>query len=199
MVVLLAVSGVLRPQQLLSTLTSLRAWLLVLAVVLLTFALRRATRGLPPTAGTAVSSAPAVLAAGLFLLPTLVGNEVHEELPGLAPTAAGAPSAPVRLGTGQVTGIGHRAEGSASLVQLPAGELLVRLEDFRVDPGPDYRVYVVTGSGQESPGDGIELGRLKGTSGNQNYPAPGPVPPGPVTLLVWCEAFSVPVAAATIG
>ena len=200
---LLAVAAGLRPQQLLSTLGSVRAWLLVLVLVLLTAGLRRATRSLPPAAGTAISLTPAVLALGLLLLPTLVGTEVSEELEGLPPvtagTTGGAADAPVRLRTGAVTGIGHRAEGSASLVRLADGDLLVRLEDFSVDPGPDYRLLLVPGAGQESPGDGTELGRLKGTSGDQNYALPTSPPRGPVTVLVWCEAFGVPIAAATLA
>lgn len=199
---LLAVAAGLRPQQLLSTLGSVRAWLLVLALVLLTAGLRRATRSLPPAAGTAISLATAVLALGLLVVPTLVGTEVQEELAGLPPvtagTTGGAADAPTRLRTAEITGIGHRAEGSASLVRLQDGDLLVRLEDFSVDPGPDYRLLLVPGAGQESPGDGVELGRLKGTSGNQNYALPTSRTPGPVTVLVWCEAFGVPIAAATL-
>ena len=200
---LLAVAAGLRPQQLLSTLGSVRAWVLVLALVLLTAGLRRATRSLRPAAGTAISLTPAVLALGLLLVPTLVGTEVSEELEGLPPVSAGttgsAADAPSRLRTGEVTGIGHRAEGSASLVQLPDGDLLVRLEDFSVDPGPDYRLLLVPGAGQESPGDGVELGRLKGTSGDQNYALSTSPPSGPVTVLVWCEAFGVPIAGATLA
>lgn len=200
---LLAVAVVLRPQQLLSTLGSVRAWLLVLALVLLTAGLRRATRSLPHAAGTAISLAPAVLALGLLLLPTLVGSEVSEELEGLPPisagTTSGAADAPARLRTGDVTGIGHRAEGSASLVRLPDGDLLVRLEDFSVDPGPDYRLLLVPGAAQEAPGNGVELGRLKGTSGDQNYGLTTDPPRGPLTVLVWCEAFGVPIAAATLA
>jgi hypothetical protein len=144
-----------------------------------------------------------VLALGLLLLPTLIDTEVREELEGLPPVTAGntgdAVDAPVRLRTAEVSGIGHRAEGSASLVRLPDGDLLVRLEDFSVDPGPDYRLLLVPGADQESPGDGVELGRLKGTSGDQNYAVSTSPPSGPVTVLVWCEAFGVPIAAATLA
>ncbi len=208
LVLLLTAAVLLRPQQLRSTLLSPRAWLLVLAVVLLTVVLRRVTRALPVAAGTALSLIPAVAATGVFLLPTIVGTRVSEDLDGLAPASARAragaptgtvgPDRPVRLRTADVTGIGHSAEGTASLVRLPDGELLVRLEDFRVDPGPDYRLHLVPGAGRESPADGVELGRLKGSSGDQNYRLSGQVPSGPVTVLVWCRAFEVPIAAATL-
>jgi hypothetical protein len=58
-------------------------------------------------------------------------------------------------------------------------------------------VYLVPGSNQQRPG-GLKLGTLRGNNGNLNIPVPaGTDVSGPHTVLIWCEAFSVPVAAAT--
>jgi hypothetical protein len=60
-------------------------------------------------------------------------------------------------------------------------------------------VYVVPGVDRESPGDGTHLDALRGNQGTQYYAVPGDVVDvGPGwTVLVWCRAFGVPVAAAT--
>ena len=74
--------------------------------------------------------------------------------------------------------------------------MVVQLRDFDVQPGPDYRLYLATG---ERPDGGRELGALKGTSGNQRYAVERRADARRFdTVLVWCRAFSVPVAAATL-
>lgn len=215
---LLVVAFVLRPQQFVTTLTAPRALLFLLAATVVTAVLGRVGRGLPAPARTALMAVPSVLTALFLLLPTVIGTTVDEDLADLQPLPAGpdvavpmagsdaSPAAegpavgqePVRLASGPVEGIGHRGSGSASLVQLPDGALLVRFEDLQVDPGPDYKVYLVSGSDQTEPGNGVLLGDLRGTSGNQNYPIPAPIGDRPLTALIWCEAFSVPIAGATL-
>jgi len=67
-----------------------------------------------------------------------------------------------------------------------------------VEPGPDYRVFVVAGTDRESPGEGVELDGLRGNQGTQYYEVPSDIDPGSGwTVLVWCRAFGVPVANAT--
>jgi hypothetical protein len=218
LVLLLAVAAVLRPQQLWTTLTSPRALLLALGIVVVTVLLRRAVRRVPEPLSSLVAVAPALIAVALLVVPTLRSTTVDEDIADLQPLApaaapaedgtAAAPAdaaaappadAPARLATGEVEGIGHRGSGSVSLVQLPDGSLVLRFEDLEVDPGPDYRVHLVPGSGQEEPGDGTQLADLKASSGNQNYPLTGAAPGLPLTALIWCEAFSVPIAAATLS
>ena len=75
---------------------------------------------------------------------------------------------------------------------------MVALEDIDIEPGPDYRVYVVPGADRESPGDGIELDGLRGNQGTQYYEVPAGNDVGTGwTVLVWCRAFGVPVAGAS--
>jgi hypothetical protein len=114
-----------------------------------------------------------------------------------APTAA-SPAAPVR--SGSLHGIDHRAEGRAALYRQADGSLVVGLEAIDIQPGPDYDVYVVPGAGREQPEGGTRLDDLRGNKGTQFYPVPvgADVSAGPWTVLVWCQTFDVPVAAATL-
>jgi hypothetical protein len=106
-----------------------------------------------------------------------------------------SPGAPRLLGRGRLHGIGHTASGSAELVES-GGKVVVQLRDFKVQPGPDYRLYLAKG---ERPDGGRELGSLKGTSGNQRYAVERRADARRFdTVLVWCRAFSVPVAAAKL-
>lgn len=200
---LVTAAAVLRPQQLWTTLQSPSALALIVGVVVLTVLLGRIGRHLPFPVGSVLAATPTVLAVALLVVPTLRTTTVDEDLTGLLPAApAGAMTdpgdAPVRLATAAVEGIGHRADGSASLVRLADGALVVRFEELMVDPGPDYRVHLVPGSGHTSPGTGTELAALKASAGNQNYSTEGLPAELPLTVLIWCEAFSVPIAAATL-
>lgn len=113
---------------------------------------------------------------------------------------AEAPAAPVALGAGAFVGIDHRAVGDVALYRLADGAVVVRLENVDIEPGPDYDLYLVAGAGRQNPDGGVRLDDLKGNKGDQNYPVPAGVPvDGELTVLVWCEAFSVPVAAATLS
>ncbi len=103
------------------------------------------------------------------------------------------------LSRGALSGIDHRASGDAALIRLVDGSQVIRLESLDVEPGPDYFVFVVPGAGRRSPDGGTRLNHLRGNRGNQNYPIPaGIAVTRPVTVLIWCRAFAVPVAAATL-
>ena len=104
----------------------------------------------------------------------------------------------VRVRSAAFRGINHRATGTASIIRQPDGAFVVGLEDIDIEPGPDYRVFVVPGD-VTRPGDGaIELDKLRGNVGTQFYDVPRGVDPtdGEWTVLVWCRVFAVPIAAA---
>jgi len=135
------------------------------------------------------------------------GKEVQERLVTAPPPAVDAGdtggagdtlmarTGPRLLGRGRLRGIGHTASGSAEIVETD-GKVIVQLRDFKVQAGPDYRLYLANG---ERPDGGRELGALKGTSGNQRYAVKRRGDGRRFdTVLIWCRAFSVPVAAAAL-
>ncbi|MFN0090180.1 MAG: DM13 domain-containing protein, partial [Acidimicrobiales bacterium] len=114
-------------------------------------------------------------------------------------TAAAAPAAPVELGRGRLRGIDHRATGEAALYRLGDGAHLVRLEEIDLQNGPDLFVYLVPEPGQQTEAGAVNLGKLKGNKGSQNYEVPADVDPGAYsTVLIWCRAFAVPFANAVV-
>lgn len=83
----------------------------------------------------------------------------------------------------------HNAEGQAKVIRLSDGSNFLRLEDFRSTNGPDLYVYLST---DKSASDIVNLGRLKGNVGDQNYEIPGGIDLSKYdTALIWCRAFSV--------
>ncbi|MGH9154961.1 MAG: DM13 domain-containing protein [Acidimicrobiales bacterium] len=119
------------------------------------------------------------------------------------PTQALPPAEPVLLGAGTFRGLaGHDGTGDAGFFSLPDGSRVLRLENFDIQNGPDLRLYVVPGADQTDPtDDSLYLGDLRGNVGDQTYdiPADFALAPGPWTILVWCEAFSVEFVAATVS
>jgi len=108
------------------------------------------------------------------------------------------PAGPARITAGTLRGIDHRASGAAAVYKLADGTAFVRLEDIDIQNGPDYVVYLVPGADRRSPGAGVDLGELKGNQGTQNYVLPAGFDiSGPQTVLIWCRAFTVPVAHAS--
>jgi hypothetical protein len=114
-------------------------------------------------------------------------------------SGAPEPDRATLIGRAQLRGIDHRASGAALLLRRRDGSLVVRLERLDVEPGPDYQVHLVPGADRRKPSGGVHLDQLRGNRGNQNYEVPTDLRVAtPVTVLVWCRAFAVPVAASTI-
>jgi hypothetical protein len=82
----------------------------------------------------------------------------------------------------------HKAEGIVKVIDLTDGRTFLRLENLKTTNGPDLYVYLSTG---KDALDIVNLGRLKGNIGNQNYEIPiGTDLSKHNTVLIWCKAFS---------
>ncbi|UVS69383.1 DM13 domain-containing protein [Nitrososphaera viennensis] len=83
----------------------------------------------------------------------------------------------------------HNAEGTARVLHLGSGSSVLRLEEFKVTNGPDLYVYL---SADKSNADYVSLGRLKASSGNQNYDLPDGIDLSRYdNVIIWCQSFSV--------
>jgi hypothetical protein len=82
----------------------------------------------------------------------------------------------------------HKAQGVAKVINLADGKTFLRLENLKTTNGPDLYVYLSTG---KDVSDIVNLGRLKGNIGNQNYEIPTGTDLAKYnTVLIWCKAFS---------
>jgi hypothetical protein len=93
----------------------------------------------------------------------------------------------------------HFGEGQALLIETAPSEYTLRFENFSVRNGPDLYVYLSPSADGYADG-ALELGTLKGTDGAFNYA----IPPGTdvsqfQSAVVWCKAFSVLFAHATLA
>lgn len=116
--------------------------------------------------------------------------------PGVAAPPPAA-SGPVQLTTGQFRGLdGHRGSGEASVFRQPDGSHIVAFRNLSVSSVPDPVLYLVPGTDQQGLDGATRLGRFDAS--RDRYEIPGGVDvEGPVTVLIWCQRFSVPVAGAT--
>jgi Electron transfer DM13 len=103
----------------------------------------------------------------------------------------------VRLASGLFHGVAHETKGSAAILELPSGKRILRLTDLETANGPDVRVLLIaasdaTDSDAVANSAPIELGKLKGTSGDQNYPIPAGVDLAKYrAVTIWCHPLGV--------
>ncbi len=128
------------------------------------------------------------------------GKEMSEAMTE-AMTAAGA----VKTGTFRDGDSRHRGSGRATIYRLEDGSHVLRLEDFRVTNGPDLRVLLSSHPDPENPHDVkdqgyLELGKLKGNRGNQNYEIPADLDiDGQRSVVIYCKPFSVVFSVASLS
>ena len=99
----------------------------------------------------------------------------------------------------------HWAQGSAVIYTLGEGKHLLRLENFRSANGPDLRVMLSASLAPRSPtalnegGLALDLGRLKGNVGDQNYEIPAGLDPGLYnSVVIYCRRFNIIFSTATL-
>jgi hypothetical protein len=139
-----------------------------------------------------------------------IDKKVHEASPLVGRDATPAPSpassppqGPLVIGSGAFVSGEHSTTGKALLIRAPDGATTLRLEDLKTSNGPDLRVYLSTAAPNASWGafddDFVELGKLKGNIGSQNYDVPSGVDLTRYgTAVIWCKRFSVPFGAASV-
>jgi hypothetical protein len=136
----------------------------------------------------------AIIAIATFPLysPLFVNAVVDEPLPEMMTT-----NEPAIIWTGNFVGVGdgiHDAAGIAKVLSVTDGQSvhrIVRLENFKATNGPDLYVYLSKDPTSINGGI-INLGRLKGNIGNQNYEIPDDADLEEYNnVLIWCKMFSV--------
>ena len=102
----------------------------------------------------------------------------------------------------------HNAEkagsGTATVYQLSNGKQLLRLTDFSVENGPDLHVRLIAADDAKdtasvAKADYVEVAKLKGNKGAQNYDLPANVDLSKYKVVsIWCNRFSVNFAVAPL-
>jgi hypothetical protein len=96
----------------------------------------------------------------------------------------------------------HKGEGTATVYRV-GQDLILRFEAFKVTNGPDLHVILAKHAAPRSRADVtagyLELGKLKGNIGNQNYSLPREVSLAEYrTVVIYCKPFHVVFAAAPL-
>jgi hypothetical protein len=128
-----------------------------------------------------------------------VNRQVNEE----QVTSVGATVAR-ELATGRFHSVAHETHGTATIQDVGGGRRVLRLTDFATSNGPDVRVYLVAAT-DASDNDAVtkagfvELGKLKGNQGDQNYDVPDDLDLSQYrAVTIWCRRFSVNFATAPL-
>jgi hypothetical protein len=100
--------------------------------------------------------------------------------------------------TGKFHGRVHKTEGRATVYQGTDGKLVLRLTNFKTSNGPDVHVILVATKDADDDAnflknnvDRIELGKLKGNEGDQNYEIPAGTDLTKFRAVsIYCERFN---------
>ena len=110
------------------------------------------------------------------------------------------------LETGKFHGKVHATSGRATVYQEADGKLVLRLTNFKTSNGPDVHVVLVaTKDAMDDANflkdntDKMELGKLKGNEGDQNYEIPAGTDLTKFrTVSIYCERFNANFGAAPL-
>lgn len=121
-----------------------------------------------------------------------------------APPDTLTPTEPLEVTRGEFVSLDHGTTGTARVLALADGSRIVRLEGLDTSNGPDLYVYLSTNpaSGDEGAFDDdfVNLGRLKGNQGDQNYDLPADVDLVRfVSVVIWCDRFDSAFGAANLA
>jgi lipopolysaccharide export LptBFGC system permease protein LptF len=110
------------------------------------------------------------------------------------------------LETGTFHGKVHSTSGRATIYQKQGGKLVLRLTNFKTSNGPDVHVVLIAAKDADddanflkSSTERVELGKLKGNEGDQNYEVPtGTDLTKFQTVSIYCERFNANFGAAPL-
>lgn len=104
---------------------------------------------------------------------------------------------------GDFKGIAHRTSGRATVYRI-AQRFVLRFTGFSSANGPDVHVYLVAAPDASSDdtvrhAGFINLGKMKGNQGDQNYDLPAGVDLGTYrSVSLWCQRFNVNFGACSL-
>src|SRR4029077_15688389 len=110
------------------------------------------------------------------------------------------------LETGPFQGKGRSALGRAATARGEDGKRIRRLTNFKTSNGPDVHVILIAAKDADdnanflkSSTERVELGRLKGNEGDQNYEIPSDTDLSKFrTVSIYCERFDANFGAAPL-
>ncbi|MBI4504603.1 MAG: DM13 domain-containing protein [Chloroflexi bacterium] len=120
-----------------------------------------------------------------------LNTEMSESMP-----ATGSPTA-VKSGALRDADAFHKGSGKATVYRLASGGHVLRLESLNVTNGPDLRVILSPHPNPTEPDHVtapgyVELGKLKGNIGSQNYDIPTGVDVAAQrSVVIFCWPFRV--------
>jgi hypothetical protein len=137
---------------------------------------------------------PILIVAWLAFRPE--GLWINQRVNEPAPFASRSEARPIFAG--RLEGRAHPTSGNATLYESLDGKRYLRLTDFTTSNGPDVHVVLAPA---EDPAldqkivkgnlDYVELGKLKGNQGNQNYDVPEAVDLQKYNaVVIYCERFN---------
>ena len=133
-----------------------------------------------------------------------VNQRVNETLTAQAPPGSAESEAPAALFAGAFHSVAHETKGTVTVHRLPDGTRVLRLTEFATSNGPDVRVYLI--AAPDAADDEavkkagfVELGKLKGNQGDQNYDIPAGLDLNRYrAVTIWCRRFGVNFATAPL-
>lgn len=110
------------------------------------------------------------------------------------------------LETGSFHGKVHSTSGRATIYREADGKLILRLTNFKTSNGPDVHVILIAAKDADDDANflksdtkRVELGKLKGNEGDQNYEVPAGTDLSKFqTVSIYCERFNANFGAAPL-
>jgi len=137
-----------------------------------------------------------------------VSQSVDEKMPEVMSTSTdSAEDEPqiLKPGSFQDADSFHKGSGQATIYRGADGSHLLRLDDFQTTNGPEFHVVLSPSpdpqtSSQVKATGYVDLGKLKGNIGNQNYPIPEETDINvQMSVIIYCKPFQVVFSVAMLG